>query len=232
MKQIIPNISRRPAYPPGLPWFHLSIALGSILFLAVVVSTVNQNLLYLSLLFALFVAVASVVRSWPIVLLTLFLFSYFSCVEADFRELNFVDPLPNEPTGDLVTIPIPGNQSWHYHFDLRRLSPQDTRPPVAAYLYIDGRDLRNLNVVINGQLFRGSEYRFTKLGIDHLAIPVHPRSGEALDISLKPLPGGDPTINIGPEISKTQVYPDAVWLEITNNRDRLIFHARRAITPR
>jgi hypothetical protein len=216
----------------GSPWFHLSAALGSILFLAVVVSAVNQNLLYLSLLFALFVALACAVRSWPILLLTLFLFGYFSCVEADFRPLTFVDPLPNEPAGDLVTIPIPSNQSWRYHFDLARLSPRDTQAPLAAYLYIDGRDLRNLNVDINGQLFRGSEYRFTKLGIDHLAIPVHPRAGAALDIALKPLPGEDPTINIGPEISKTQVYPDAVWLEITNNRERLIFHARRVIAPR
>jgi hypothetical protein len=227
----ISNTSAQSTPSREAGWYWLFLALCSLLLLGVYFSAVNQNYLYLSLLLALFLLIGLGVKGWRSMLLMLFVLAYLSSVVGNFQTLDFVDPLPHEPPGDMVTLPIPSDQSWNYTFKPDDIPSRLAHGHIAAYLCIDGEDLQDLIVELDGQKINTSAYSFTKLHFEHLAIPVVLKPGVTLNVRLQSTVGRSPRVFIGPEVSKSDVFPDAVWLEVTANTERVVYHARRLVSP-
>ncbi len=225
------SIAIDPADAPRvrLPWFWPVLTIGAMLVLGMVVAGVNQNILYLSMLSALLVTLALFIRTWTVAMIALFGCIYFSAVEADFTHLTFLDPAPHDARGGSWATPIDPSQAWHYHFNLGDLGALQAPGPLEAFLCVDGHNLKGLLIALQGRTINAAAYCHPELPVDHIAIPLYPNIGSSLDVSLSGMPGHKPAIYIGPEVSRTHVYSDAVWLEFTRDGERFIYHAQRRV---
>lgn len=99
---------------------------------------------------------------------------------------------------------------------------------LAGYLYIDGRDLSGLVVEVQGKAKEAQEKIGRKNGFDHLSIPLGDEKASVLTVALHGAGRSTPKIYHGPEVHGFSVYGDAVWVEFTGSRNRIIYHAMRS----
>ncbi len=210
--------------------FWVVSGVGGALLAIVFLTKINQNLLFLSMLFAAFVVVSLFLRQWWTALLGLGSCAYLACVQGEITVVHLFDPAPHDVRGESWASPINQGQSWRYHFNIGDIRKFEQSGPFSGFLYIDGHDLSALLIEVQGKTFKGSLVAVAKIGIEHIAIPIEPGASGFIDVLLQPLPGSTPGIYIGPEVHGSTVYSDAVWLEFTGGRQRLIYHAVREAT--
>jgi hypothetical protein len=214
-----------------LPWFSMGIA-GGILG-AVYLCGVNQNLLYLSLLFSVAAMMSVVLRRWWTVSAALGVCAFLACVPARVVDLGPLYPAPRDRPGaeNLWVTAIGEGETWTYQFTLGGLDRISGRADLTGVLYIDGRNLSGLVVGVQGETLEGSPFCGKKNGFDHISIPLRNEKSGALTVSLRGMPRTEPRIFHGPEVHGPNVYGDAVWLEFTSHQDRLIYEAGRVVAP-
>ncbi len=216
-----------PARRSSNPW--ISLGVGGAALLAVYLAGVNRNLLYLSMLLSVAAMVSVLFSRWWSVLLGLCACVYLACVPARVEDLGALYPAPrNIPGAEKMWVTEIGEgETWTYQFTLGDLARDGRGAGMSGYLYVDGRNLSGLEIEMLGKTLNGSAYCGKKSGIDHVAIPLQIGTDSALTVSLRGDPGAHARIFHGPEVHGFDVYGDAVWLEFTGDRDRLIFHAKR-----
>jgi hypothetical protein len=197
---------------------------------AVYLFGVNRNLLYLSLLFSVAVMMSAVLRRWWALGAGIGFCGFLACVPAKVVDLGPLYPAPRDRPGaeNLWVTPIGEGETWTYRFALDGLQRISANADLAGYLYIDGRNLSGLVVGVQGETVEGAPVCSKKNGFDHLVIPLRNERAGALTVSLKGTPGTPSRIFHGPEVHGPNVYGDAVWLEFTSGRDRMIYEASRA----
>jgi hypothetical protein len=207
---------------PTLAWF--AVALGAVYLLGL-----NRNPLYLSLLFALAVLlVPCMTRGW-VVLAGLVLWAYLAVAPVAVPDLGKLYPAPRDiPGADRIwCVPIPPGVAWTYRFKLDGL---ERFPGAVGRLYVDGRGLSGLAVGIGGRTFKAAAFISAKEGMDHVAIPLEPGPNGIVLVSLQATVGQVPRLFRGTEVHGYNVYGDAVWLEFSRKRDRIIFESKRTAT--
>ncbi|HEY1765650.1 MAG TPA: hypothetical protein VGF85_12060 [Opitutaceae bacterium] len=203
---------------------------------AVVISLVygaglNRNALYLSLLgAAAAVAVICLRRSW-ILAVILGGTAYLAIVPLrGVADLGRLFPAPRDIPGAgryWCTALGPG-ETWTYHFTLAglgRIGGAD------GSLFVDGRSLADLEIDIDGRPFRAASFTTSKTGMDHVTIPLPPEASGAMTVALRQNGPLTPRIFHGTEVHGREVYPDAIWLEFDKGRDRIVYEAKRTVTP-
>jgi hypothetical protein len=170
-------------------------------------------------------------RRWRTVLPGLGLCAYLACVPVSVVDLGAPYPAPhNRPgTEGLWVTELPPGEVWTYRFPLRDLRESGEGAAPAGFLYIDGRDLSGLVVEVQGNARTASERIGTKNGFDHLSIPLGDERAAVLTVALHGAGRNTPRIYHGPEVHGFSVYGDAVWLEFTGSRNRIIYHAMRGV---
>jgi hypothetical protein len=228
-----PPTDRRPdgAGPVGRPWRPFAILCG--LGLLVYAAGLNRNGLYLSMLFSsAAVATLCLERVWSR-LLTLGAFVYLAVVPVHVPDLGRLYPAPRDiPGADRYwCAPIGPGETWIYHFTLAGLRRYDAGGGANGRLFVDGRNLADLVVEIDGRPFGASEFATLKTGMDHVSIPLDRVASGRMTVSLRQKGPRGPRIFHGTEVHGSQVYGDAVWLEFDKGDDRIIYESKRAVAP-
>lgn len=214
------------------PWAALGIA--CVVIGGVYLSGVNRNVLYLSMLFSAAVVMSVTLRRWWAILAGLAACAFLASVPAGVADLGPLYPAPRDRpgTGNMWVNAIGDGETWTYRFAPGASGEFGGDAGQAGFLYIDGRNLTGLVVRLQGRTLVGSACCGKKNGFDHLAIPLGEVRAGPLTVSLSGSPGTAPKIYHGPEVHGFEVYGDAVWLEFTGDRGRLIYEAKRgAATP-
>jgi hypothetical protein len=189
----------------------------------------NRNLLYLSILFSAYMIAALMLHRWWSSLLALGAFAYLACVPALIPTARFVDPVPNT-AGDRLD-PLGQGVQWNYQFYLRDLGLYQAKEKLVGYLRIDGRDLADVEITVQGKPLSPPPKPKRIYATDYLAIPIADDGTGELTVSLRAKPGTVPRMNCGPEVHGRDIYSDAVWLEFIHDRESVLYHAKRVVTP-
>jgi hypothetical protein len=185
----------------------------------------NRNLLYGSMLFAGYaLLVLARPPSW-IAASGLVATLYLGLVPVAIPASPFIDVAPEASVEHLLELP-PG-ATWNFRFILRGLPETHPELSRSGLLYINGRDLAGLKILINAHQLDPKPWIKQVYRTDHLALPIAAANVSTLTVTLQAEPGHQPRIFTGGEVRGRQIYPDAVWLEFSDKRSALLYHARR-----
>ncbi len=217
-----------PARRIPRPW--AAVGLGAVTLGGFYVLNANRNLLYLSMLFSAAVMMSVVLRRWWTIVLGLGICAFLAGVPARVADLGPLYPAPRDRPGteNMWVSAIKQGETWVYRFAPGDLGIAGGAGP-AGILYIDGRNLSGLVVDVQGRTVNASAFCGKKNGFDHVAIPLAGEGTSAFTVSLRGMPRTTPKIYHGPEAHGFEVYGDAVWLEFTGDRGRIICEAQRTV---
>jgi hypothetical protein len=208
-------------------------ALGVLIIVSPYLSGRNQNQLFLVILLAAFLTVATVVRSTiggSALLLATAIVAWFP---ADLPEVKLVDP-GKVDRRDLLLEMIPVQRRWRYTFTLRdvgRLHPECNEHPESSAVYVDGIGLDDsgVEVGVEGTTWRKPPELRKKYALDQILLTPATDGVPEFSISLTAKPGGSPGIRLGPEPPGPFVFSDAVFLELKDPRCTIIYETRREV---
>ena len=206
-----------------------SLVVISVMTLGVVhLSGRNQNLLLLSMLFAVQLILSLILsRVWLLVLGHGIILA-IGCRPLGTRELHFLEPSPHGPPDSPWYSVIPQGERWNYRFFLRDLATHGSKEKLTGWLHINGIHLADLEISIQGRPLVSQPPPKIPYTIEYLAIPIDSGNETEMRISLRAKPGTAPKIFCGPEVYGYNMYSDAVWLEFMNDRESVLYHAKRA----
>jgi len=197
----------------------------------VYISGRNQNLILLSMLFAVQLILSlSLSRVW-LLLLGFGIILAIACRPLGTRELHFLEPLPHGPSDNPWYSVIPQDGQWNYRFFLRDLPTHESRERLTGWLHINGIHLADLDISIQGRSLISRPAPKIPFTIEYLAIPIESGNETEMRISLRAKPGTAPKIFCGPEVYRHNMYSDAIWLEFRSDRESFLYHAQRTTVP-
>jgi hypothetical protein len=201
----------RQCWPAG------PVACGSALVLLAVGTGLNRNLLYLSMLLSAYILWATSTRRNATVALGLGLLGVLSVIPVAVPDVEFVafgNPYRRLQPGETVSFTFSLS-------DVRELARR--WGPVRARIIVDGRGLSGLEVTVNG-LPPVAVETLQKYGLEEMRVPFEPADARHVTVSLG-VRGGRPRIYLGPEVRGDVAYPEAVFVEIGNERVAAVHHA-------
>lgn len=203
------------------------IIASTTLFVVVYIS-INQNILFLSLLFSFHLALAMLVGKLRY--FTLLLFVAISCIPLNvplvtFSKLSAANHR-YETGGDNCTL-LKANEQWRFQFTVNDLEKyQKLYGQLQGRIVIDGVGLSGLKTVVNGNSIH-SQIRITKkYHLEQLSIPITVNKPSVVELSLgTDNPEGVLVYNIGTEFSNSMLYNTGVWLEFRNADAVVAYHS-------
>ena len=204
---------------------------GAAAWVAIYAAGINRNVLYLAILGATYLIFSLFTRRCWSGLLVFGAFAYLACVPAAIPPAGFIEPVPHGPPDSPELSMLEPGEQWTYHFVLQDLGRYQTPEGLRGYLNIDGVDLADLRIQIQGQTLAHLPPPVIKYWREHLSIPVEGGDGAELVVRLSSRPGSHPRIFCGPEVHGFKIYSDAVWLEFLNEQTSVLYHAQRFRRP-
>jgi hypothetical protein len=207
----------------GRPRRFFWLAAGALLMALILVADFNRNLLYLSIVFSVYVVVATTARQPTPIAAGLLFTAFTSTWPPTVPSVQFLSPERGASERTLRD-----GETLTYRFFVRGVeSFADERGHVFATLKVDGRNLANLEVTIDAAELT-SRIRLTrKYDYDQVLLSFEIAGNEDLRIVLRTRRGTELSINIGPEVDRRDVFPHAVYVEVGDDSSSLTFHARR-----
>jgi hypothetical protein len=183
---------------------------------------VNRNLLYLSLVFAVYLIVATTARSPAVLAVALLFMAFLTVRPVKPPAVIFLSPEAGAPEHTLRE-----GETLTYHFFLRGVEPfADTGGRVAGELNVHGRNLADLLVTIDGVERSSEGRRIRKYDYELARLPFESIGDHVLAVTLCARPGTKPSVLVGPEVDDLRDYPHAVYVRIESQTVSVTFHAR------
>ena len=203
--------------------FEIFLLAGGAVFLLVWMLDLNRNLLYLAMILSAYICGLTVTRT--LLGRTGVLIGVTVLLLAVRTEI----PLPAYiPLPEGQEVILESSERWQYHFPLyNREAHKKACGILSGYLYVYGHDLEELTITANEvRIDDLSVYAGSDFPIGRTALPV---TGQDLMIGLSPKPGEHTSIRQGSEAFGFTLYPDAVFVNLENERCRIIYHAQRSV---
>lgn len=207
-----------------------AIALGSAMFCAVYLFSLNRNVLYLGFLAAGYIVLSALVTRYATMLVGLVFFAFLAMFPGKVPKAKFVEPAEKRENfrGIYSYATPPSSGAWQYEFDVVRLEEhrRECGGTLRGNLVIDGFALDGLKLEAGGRsVDTASPNRF--YAGQQLLEPLDEKVSGKVLVALQRKPGTSTWINVGTEAHGSRIYSDAVWLEFRNERCAILYHARR-----
>ena len=192
----------------------------------------NQNLVFLTILAAVALAILAATRSRVIANVTVAMAGFWAFWPAAVSLPPFIDPAVVD-NHTARTSRIGATEQWNYRFTLRGLDRHTARcGHLQGMLFLDGENLNaaTIDVVVDGAPASPPEFLRSNT-LDQIRIAVALDGQPAVVVRLRPKPGQTPEIRVGPEALGSTIFSDAVFLELKNDNCTVLYQTLRDRQP-
>jgi hypothetical protein len=202
---------------PAGAWELRSAAGGVAVVILMSAAGFNRNALYLGLLLSTHLLWSLAVSSRTRLVVALGALTGLAAWPFAVPEVSFRNP----GSGGARYRTMRPDEVLSYTFHLESLAA-----PKARRLVVDGRMLEGLQVTVAGQEARAGEYR-AKYDLQQLRIPLPETLEGVVPVVLRAREGTAPRLFQGAEVHGAELYSDAVFVEVGDERSTIVHHALR-----
>jgi hypothetical protein len=191
-------------------------------------SHLNENMLFLSIVLALYAWIAISARPRALVV-PLAAMLPLVLVPVKVPSPAFIEPARIDDE-QWWSARLPARGSWQYAFTLRDIERHVAEcGAMDGHVYIDGDGLTAASVTVDvAGTTLAEPPRFVKANtLDQIQLTPRTDGVAAFSVRLTAAAGHHPSIRIGPEVQRDAVFSDAVFLEFRNANCAVLYHARR-----